>query len=173
MEGLTPTVERRSLLVGTSADEAWAAATDPDEINYEMRPLARMTMPARVRGRDLDELPIGTTIGRCWLLLLGFLPVDYDDLCIVELEAEGPRRRFLERSKMASMSVWQHERIVEPLEGSDGASGGCRVIDRLGFELKPILRRVPGSRRLAAAIVGAFFTHRHRRLRKRDSVAAS
>lgn len=169
MEGLTPTVERTSLLGGTPAGEAWAAATDPDGINYEMRPLARMTMPARVRGRDLGEFPIGTTIGRCWLLLLGFLPVDYDDLCIVELEAEGPRRRFLERSRMASMSVWQHERIVEPLAGS----AGCRVTDRLGFELRPILRRVPGSRRLAAAIVGAFFTHRHRRLRKRDSVAAS
>ena len=46
------------------------------------------------------------------MLLGGFLPVDYDDLCLAEIE---PPRRFLERSRMLSMSIWQHERIVEPL----------------------------------------------------------
>jgi hypothetical protein len=166
---LTPAVERISELPNTSPEEAWAHATDPDGINYEMRPLARMTIPSRVRGRDLHEMPIGTPIGRCWVLLFGFIPVDYDDLCLVELEAEGPRRRFQEDSKLATLHPWQHERVVEPLEGAEGA----RVIDRLGFEVRPALRWIPGVERLARAIIGAFFTHRHRRMRERDAEARS
>lgn len=161
---LPPVVERVSELRNTPPDDAWAEATDPDGINYEMLPLARMTIPSRVRGGGLSELPVGTPIGRCWVLLFGFIPVDYDDLCIVELEADGPRRRFQEDSRLAALRPWQHERIVEPLAGA----GGSRVIDRLGFEVRPGLRWIPGAERLARAIIGAFFTHRHRRLRKRD-----
>lgn len=151
----------RSSDLRVGADAAWAAATDPDGINYEMRPLARMTMPRRLRGRAIDDFPVGTTVGRCWVLLFGVIPVDYDDLCVAELE---PPRRFLERSEMAMLSVWEHERTIEPLPG-----GGCRVTDRLGFELRPLPARVPGSARLARAIAGGFFSHRHRRLRKRDA----
>jgi hypothetical protein len=165
---LVPTVEQTSELPNTSADDAWAAATDPDGINYELRPVLRMTMPRRLRGHDLSDFPVGTPAGRSWILLGGLIPVDYDDLCLIELEAEGPTRRFLESSEMAALRVWQHERVVEPLAG-----GGSRVTDRLGFELRAPLARVPGSGRLARAIVGFLFSHRHRRLRKRDSVAAS
>ncbi len=68
---------------------------------------------------------------------------------------------------MASFSVWEHERIVEPLAG-----GGTRVRDRLGFELRAPLARLPGAARLSRALVGAFFSHRHRRLRRRDTFAA-
>ena len=74
-------------------------------------------------------------LGRSWILLGGLLPVDYDDLKLAELE---PGRRFLERSRTLTFSVWQHERIVEP-EGE----GRCRVTDRLGFELQA--RQSPGS----------------------------
>lgn len=144
--------------------EVWAAATDPDRINDEMRPLARMTMPSRLRGRTLEDFPVGTPAGRSWLLLFGLIPVEYDLLQIAELE---PPHRFLERSQMASFSVWEHERIVEPLPG-----GGARVRDRLGFRLRGPLARVPGLARLSRAIVGAFFDHRHRRLRRRDTFAA-
>jgi hypothetical protein len=89
------------------------------------------------------------------LLLFGLLPVDYDDLCLAELE---PGRRFLERSEMLSMRLWQHERIVEP-EGD-----GARVTDRLRFELRRVPAAIPGSARVAAWIVARFFAHRHRRL---------
>ena len=153
----------RSSELRMDAGAAWAAATDPDGINYEMRPLARMTMPRRLRGRTLDDFPVGTPAGRCWVLLFGVIPVDYDDLCVVELE---PPRRFLERSEMAALSVWEHERTIEPLPG-----GGCRVTDRLGFELRSPLARIPGAYRLVHAIAGGFFTHRHRRLRRRDAEA--
>ena len=135
-----------------------------------MMPLARMTIPKRLRGRGIDEFPVGAQAGRCWLLLFGVIPIDYDDLCIAELELEPPRRRFLERSSMAMLSVWEHERIVEPLPEP---AAGCRVVDRLGFELKPLPARIPGTARLARAIIGFFFGHRHRRLQRRDAGRAS
>ena len=90
------------------------------------------------------------------MLLLGLLPVDYDDLCLAELE---PGRRFLERSTMLSMSLWQHERIVEA-----ESDASARVVDRLRFELRRVPAAIPGSARLAAWLVARVFAHRHRRL---------
>jgi ligand-binding SRPBCC domain-containing protein len=156
-------VERVSEL-RADPEAVWAAATDFDGMSDEMRPLARMTMPRSLRGLDLDELPIGEPVGRSWLLLFGLLPFEYDRLKIDEIE---PPRRFLERSTMASFSVWEHERTIEPLP-----AGGCRVRDRVGFRLRAPLARIPGMARLSRAIVSAFFSHRHRRLRRRDTVAA-
>lgn len=153
-------LERRSELPSTTPEVAWAEATDPGGINGELMPLVRMTMPRRLRGRDLDDFPVGTPAGRSWILLGGLLPVDYDDLCLVELD---PPRRFLERSRTLTFAVWEHERLVGP------SGAGAAVTDRLGFELKKPLRRVPGAARLAAAIVGLLFAHRHRRLRARDT----
>jgi hypothetical protein len=46
---------------------------------------------------------------RSWLLLLGIIPFDYDDIGIVELEAD---HRLLERSSMLSMKFWEHERTI-------------------------------------------------------------
>jgi hypothetical protein len=157
-------VERVSVLA-VDAATAWAEAVDPACITDEMMPLARMTIPKRLRDRGIDKFPIGTTAGRCWLLLFGFIPVDYDDLCVVELEREGPRYRFRERSRMSMLAVWEHERIVEPL--GEAADAGSRVTDRLGFELKPLPARIPGTARLARAIIAGFFAHRHRRLQRR------
>lgn len=155
-------VERRSEL-GVPAETAWAWAISLEEINDELRPWLRMTMPAALRGVELEELPVGRSVGRSWILLLGLIPVDYDDLCLEELE---PPSRFRERSRTLTFDPWIHERVVEPAPG-----GGCVVIDRLGFELKGPLRRLPGGSRLATAIVGFLFSHRHRRLRRRAGVA--
>jgi hypothetical protein len=115
-----------------------------------------MTMPAAVRGKTIDDVEVGASLGRSWILLGGLVPVDFDDLRLVELE---PGRRFLERSRTLSFSVWQHERVVEPL-----GEGRCRLTDRLGFELRPALAWMPGAAGLARAIVAAIFRHRHRRL---------
>lgn len=125
-------------------------------INAELRPLLRMSMPAGLRGKTIDDVEVGAPLGRSWILLGGLVPVDFDDLRLVELE---PGRRFLERSRTLSFSVWQHERVVEPL-----GEGRCRLTDRLGFELRPALAWMPGAARLARAIVAAIFRHRHRRL---------
>ncbi len=148
-------VERTSL-IGAAAPEVWSRAVSEPGINHELGPILRMTMPAPLRGKTIDEIVVGEALGRSWILLGRFLPVDYDDLCIVELD---PGRRFLERSRTLSFAVWEHERTVEP-----AGEAACRVTDRLGFELKRGVARVPGSARLALAIVGFLFRHRHRRL---------
>jgi hypothetical protein len=145
------------------ADDVWARAVTEEGINDELRPLLRMTFPRELRGLTNDQVEVGAPLGRSWILLGGVLPVDYDDLLLAELE---PGRRFLERSRTLSFAVWQHERIVEP----DG-EGACRVIDRLGFEFRPAIARMPGSARLARAIVAALFRHRHRRLARHHSDA--
>ena len=112
-------------------------------------------MPASLRGRTISDVPLGEPLGRSWILLFGLVPVDYDDL---ELAERGPGLRFQERSTMLSMTSWEHERTVEP------AGEGCEVTDRLTFKLRRPLAAVPGSARLARAIVARLFGHRHRRL---------
>lgn len=132
------------------ADRVWARVTTFEGVNDELRPVMRMTAPAHVRELDEQTVVLGERLFRSWILLFGVLPVDYDDLTLVELE---PGRRFLERSPMLSMRSWQHERVVEP------HGGGCTVTDRLEFE-----PRLPLP---AAPVIGALFRHRHRRLRRR------
>jgi ligand-binding SRPBCC domain-containing protein len=142
-------------LVSAPADKVWRRAVSPEGINHELGPWLRMTVPNALRGKGIDDVPLGEALGRSWVLLLGVVPVDYDDLVLVERE---PGRRFLERSRLGSMSGWQHEREVRPVgEGSE-------VMDRLTFELRPVLAAIPRSDRVARAIVAWIFRHRHRRL---------
>jgi ligand-binding SRPBCC domain-containing protein len=149
------TVEQSSL-IDRPATEVWERAISEEGINYELAPILRMTMPRGLRGKTIDDVEVGVPLGRSWILLGRLLPVDYDDLCLAELQ---PGRRFLERSRTLSFAVWQHERIVEP-EGDRS----CRVTDRLGFEMKRAAAWIPGVERLAAAIISFLFRHRHRRL---------
>jgi hypothetical protein len=155
-------VEQSSVLALT-APEMWRRATSPGGINDELRPVLRMTVPAELRGKTIDDVQVGVPLGRSWILFVGLIPIDYDDLRLAELE---PGHRFLERSSMLSMRVWRHERTVEQLEGDT-----CRVTDCLSFELRPPLAWIPGSQRLARAIVAALFRHRHRRLARRSAPA--
>ena len=150
-------VEQTSVVPG-HAREIWARAISEEGINHELRPILRMTMPAGLRGKTVEDVEVGVPLGRSWILLFGLIPVDYDDLQLAEL---GPGQRFLERSEMLSMRVWQHERSVEP-----AGENTSRVTDRLGFELRRPLAWIPGSARLARAIVAALFRHRHRRLER-------
>ena len=128
----------------------------PEGINDELRPWIRMTMPAPLRDKSIDDVEAGQRLGRSWLLLFGALPFDYDDLALAELE---PGRRFLERSTMLSMSTWEHERVVEPRD-----DGTCEVTDRIAFELRRPLALVPGLPGVVLAILRRLFAHRHRRL---------
>jgi hypothetical protein len=146
----------QSSVIDRPASVVWERAITEEGINEELAPILKMTMPDGLRGRTVETVEVGVPLGRSWILLGRVLPVDYDDLCLVELE---PGRRFLERSQTLSFSVWQHERIVEP----DG-DGRCRVTDRLGFELKRRVAWIPGMARISAAVVGFLFRHRHRRL---------
>jgi hypothetical protein len=120
-------------------------------INFEMAPLLRMTVPRGLGDLDLAGVEPGR-LGRSWILLFGLVPVDYDDL---GLERIDPGRGFLERSTMLSQRLWEHERTIEPLP-----SGGCILTDRIAWE-----PRLPLPGRLLRPLFGAFFRHRHRRLR--------
>jgi ligand-binding SRPBCC domain-containing protein len=136
-----------------SPREVWDRIVTPEGINDELRPFLRMTVPRGIERLDPASVELGKPIGRSWILLFGVLPIDRDDVTLVELE-EG--RRFLERSPMLSMKLWEHERTVEP-NGS-----GCEITDRIRFQPRLGL---PAA--LPRPLFRAFFRHRHRRLRRR------
>ena len=147
-------VERQSIIDAPAAD-VWARVVTPEGINDELRPWMTMSMPRGAEALTVDNVPIGTPIGRAWMRLFGVLPFDYDRLMIAELE---PGRRFDEQSTMMSMRSWRHERSVTP----DG-DGKTVVLDRLTFELRAPLR--PLTPVVTAGIRG-LFGHRHRRLQQ-------
>jgi ligand-binding SRPBCC domain-containing protein len=148
--------EARTALAAPAA-EVWARATSAEGILDEMRPWFRMTVPKGLDGLDLDGLEAGP-LERSWLLLFGVLPVDYDDLGLERIE---PGRSFLERSTMLSQRLWEHERTVEP------APDGCVISDRIAWEPRP---PIPGA--AFRPLFGAFFGHRHSRLRRHFGVAS-
>ena len=150
-------IEQTSVVPRPAAD-VWARVVSQEGINHELSPILRMTMPRELRSKTIDDVEVGVPLGRSWILLGRVVPIDYDDLRLAELE---PGRRFLERSKTATFDPWQHERTVEPVDGRS-----CRVTDRLGFELKPWVAWIPGSARIATAIVRFLFRHRHGRLQR-------
>ena len=139
--------------LAAAPETVWQRVVTPAGINDELLPLMRMTMPRHLRGATIDQLPLGQRIGRCWMLLFGLVPVDYDDLGLTEVE---PGRRFLEQSTMLTQSRWQHERNVEPRDG------GCRVTDRLEWD-----GRANAFEMIYGLAVPILFRHRHRRLCKR------
>jgi hypothetical protein len=141
---------RRSSLLAASAERVWARVTTFAGVNDELAPWLRMTAPPAVRDIRLDKVELWRPVCRSWVLLGGVLPVEYDDVTLIE---RGPGLRFLERSPVLSQRAWEHERSVEPVEG------GCRLSDRLAFE-----PRVAAVRGLSARVVEAIFAHRHRRL---------
>jgi ligand-binding SRPBCC domain-containing protein len=142
----------RTTEIPAPAASVWERVISVEGVNHELRPWMRMTVPRGARGISLQDVELGSPVGRSWVLLLGLVPFDYDDVTLVELD---PGRRFLERSPMGSMRHWEHERIVEPR-----GEGACAVTDRLRFE-----PRIPAAARVAQAVVERVFAHRHRRLR--------
>ncbi len=148
---------RREVSLGAPAREVWDRCVTFEGINDEFAPLLRMTMPRGMEGRTIADVEPGVPIGRSWLLLGGVVPVDWDDLVLVEIE---PPRRFREDSSMATMTRWGHERVIDPT-----GEGTCVLSDSLDFELRRPLRWIPGADKLACAIVGWLFDRRHARLR--------
>jgi ligand-binding SRPBCC domain-containing protein len=140
-----------SSLVSADRQRVWDRVITPEGINHELRPWMRMTVPSGFEGLDPDSVELGVPIGRSWVFLFGFIPFEYDDVTLIELE---PGHRFLERSPMMSQRSWQHERIVE------AADGGSRVTDRIRME-----PRLGMSARPMVPVFRAVFRHRHRRLR--------
>jgi ligand-binding SRPBCC domain-containing protein len=146
-------IERQSI-VDASAERVWARIVTHDGINDELRPWMTMSMPRGAESLTVDNVPIGTPVGRCWLRLFGVLPFDYDNLTIAEL---WPGLRFHEESTMMSMRLWRHERSLRPKDGK------TVVRDRLTVQLRGVLRPLTP---VVAAGIRALFGHRHRRLQR-------
>lgn len=144
-------------VVPSPPEVVWQRITTPQGINDELFPWLRMTVPMALVGKSIEALPVGPQLGRSWLLLMGVLPIDYDDLAIAALE---PGRRLLERSSMMTFARWEHERSLT------AAVGGCRVEDRIAFRLRAPMRFIPGIALLLGVVLRALFAHRHRRLRR-------
>lgn len=159
---MTMTTEARFEIttpLAAPADQVFSAAMTEEGINYELGPWLRMTMPKGIApGMTIDDAPLGEPLGRSWILLARVIPVDYDDLCLVE---RGPGLRFLERSQLGSAKLWEHEREV--LATGDSS---CEISDRLRFEPRAPLRVIGGAA-IAQRIVATLFRHRHARLIER------
>ncbi len=142
--------------LAASADRLWAHASSLEGVNFELLPICRMTFPEHARELTPATVPLGQRLFRSWVLLGGILPVDYDDLTLVELE---PGHRFLERSQLLTQRSWEHERTLTPV------AGGCILEDRLRF-----VPRASWMLGVSNVIVRFLFEHRHRRLRARFGV---
>jgi ligand-binding SRPBCC domain-containing protein len=141
-----------------SPEAVWKHAISPAGVNREFRPLLRMTFPSNTVDFVSAWQP-GQRSFRSWLLLGGVLPVEYDDLTLVEVE---PGRRFLERSQLLSQHVWEHERTIEP------TSGGSLVTDRVRFS-----PRIPVLTNVYCWAFTWVFRLRHRNLRRTFGGAAA
>jgi ligand-binding SRPBCC domain-containing protein len=86
-----PTTIERQSTIDAPTDQVWARVVTPEGINDELRPWMTMSMPRGSESLTVDNVPIGTPIGRAWMRLFGVVPFDYDRLMIAELE---PGRRF-------------------------------------------------------------------------------
>src|SRR5688572_22277928 len=90
-------------VLAASPQRVWAHASSIEGISFELGPWLHMSVPRGTDARSLsDRLSRGAvslpwSMGRAWLLLLGLVPFDWDDMTIVELQ---PGQRFLERSSM-------------------------------------------------------------------------
>src|SRR5258708_35695774 len=105
------TVEQKTTLP-VSAVEVWRRVTTPEGINDELFPWVRMTIPTALRGKTIDQVPRGQCLGRSWLLALGVLPVDFDDITLAEV---GPHYTFKETSRLLGICNWVHGRRVRDI----------------------------------------------------------
>jgi hypothetical protein len=151
-----PTGVTRWSLVPASQAAVWARVTTPEGINDELWPLIRMTVPSALRDTRIDRLAEGEPIGRAWLLAGGVVPFDVDDMTLAVID---PPHRFREDSRLIIFPQWSHDRRVRVV-----APDICSVEDRLSWTARGVLGRHRSLRAVQRIIVGALFTHRHRRL---------
>jgi ligand-binding SRPBCC domain-containing protein len=137
-------------VVPASPERVWERVSTMEGVNHELMPLARMTHPRHFTRLDPSAARPGQRLFRSWILFLGVVPVDYDDLTLVRVE---PGRGFLESSPLLSQRRWIHQRTLEAV------GGGCRVTDRIRFE-----PRLPVGGRALVTLFRLVFRHRHRRL---------
>ena len=146
-------------VVAAPPEQVWRRISTMAGVNAELGPLFRMTYPASIDALRPQDVVPGARLFRSWVLLFGVLPVDSDDLTLLDVR---PGLGFQESSPMLSQRRWDHQRTLED------APGGCRVTDRIAFE-----PRVAWLAPLYRVILPAMFRHRHRRLRAAFGDAAA
>lgn len=136
--------------LAANPEQLWAWITSFDQIEKEMAPLLRMSAPKGFQNLAAVSFQPGVPLFRSWILLGGVVPVDFSDLTLISMT---PGVGFVEQSRMGSMKLWRHERMLHPV------ASGCRITDTLTFQ-----PRLGG--RLTVAFVRRFFAHRHKMLKK-------
>ena len=135
-------------------ERVWEWIASVDGISAEMRPYFRMTVPRGFRSLGDIRIQPGVRMFRSRVFLFGFLPIDYSDMTLVELD---PGRGFVEESPMGSMKLWRHERRIVPCPSNPMA---VVLVDRLSF-------RPRAAKRFIGWFIRHVFVHRHKVLRAR------
>jgi ligand-binding SRPBCC domain-containing protein len=137
--------------VKTPREAVWSRISQISGVNEEFYPILKMTCP-EPNMRISPSHITGKPLFRSWLLLLGIMPIEYDLIQIVACE-DGVG--FTEKSSMALMSEWHHQRILV------STARGTRITDNLKFRPR---RGVFFLGWLFKRIVAALFRYRHHRL---------
>ncbi len=137
----------------SSREKIWDWITSTKGISAELWPYLKMTIPRGITNITNLKINLGQRLFRSYVFLFGFLPIDYDDMTLIELENKVG---FIEESPMGSMRMWRHERhIVECLEDSSVLI----LVDHITFEPRHFSRFI-------ASFIFRVFQHRHRVLQK-------
>ena len=111
-----------------------------------------MTAPRNIRSlEDVSFVP-GECMFRSKISLFGFIPVDYSDVVLLEL---NPGESFIEQSQIGLMKSWKHERMIV-VDQNDTFS--CTLRDKLTFEPRRF-------KWITTWLVKRLFEHRHGILR--------
>jgi hypothetical protein len=139
-------------VIALSPEQVWQRVTQAEGINDELYPLLRMTTPKLLRGKRIEDVPLGISLGKSWLLLFCLVPVDFDAITLV---ACMPGQEFREESHTLGLRLWGHKRHLRKVDG------GCEVTDELTYALRFPWRPLHWC---AGKFLRYLFAHRHRRL---------
>ncbi|MEI8376843.1 MAG: hypothetical protein WCJ35_28855 [Planctomycetota bacterium] len=135
-----------------SVKDVWAHVGTFTGVNRELWPFARMTFPESLNKITPENIPLGQPAFRAWILLFGFIPVDYDDFTLLELK---PGQGFCESSRLFTMLLWKHRRTITP------TSTGCELLDELTY-----IPRWHWMGTFLGWVYRQVFAMRHRKLRR-------
>lgn len=139
------------------AEHVWEWITSVKGISAEMWPYFRMTIPRHIQSLTDIQIKLNVPMFRSYVLLFGFLPIDYSDMTLLELDE---KRGFIEQSPMGSMKLWRHERRIVPCPSEPGSEPGSVILlDQLTFSPR-------FAKGLTAWFIHRVFTHRHKVLRE-------
>jgi len=130
----------------------WEWITSVEGISAEMWPYFRMTTPKSIRSLADVQLRPGIPMFRSYVFLFGFLPIDYSDMTLLELD-KGVG--FVEQSTMGSMTLWRHERHLVTYPSDPAA---VILVDQLTFQPRM-------AKRFVGWFIRRVFVHRHHVLR--------